>query len=133
MAGPVTEVAVVALVRDGGVLLQRRLRAPGAGLWELPGGKVQPGEGPEDAARREAREELGVDVRIVRALGVHEHQYPGGPHVRLHAFLAEAVGEVAPHEARRWVPLPELPGLDVLAGTRPILGALARPASLAER
>ena len=62
---PVLLVAAVALIDvDGRVLLARRpLGKPMAGLWEFPGGKVQPGETPEAALVRELREELAIDTR----------------------------------------------------------------------
>ena len=61
---PVVLVSAVALVdADGRVLLaQRPAGKPMAGLWEFPGGKVNPGETPETALIRELAEELGIDV-----------------------------------------------------------------------
>ncbi|MGB0087355.1 MAG: 8-oxo-dGTP diphosphatase MutT [Rhodomicrobiaceae bacterium] len=58
-------VAAVALIdEDGRVLItQRPLGKSMAGLWEFPGGKVEPGETPEHALIRELREELGIDIR----------------------------------------------------------------------
>lgn len=61
-AGPIVVVAG-AMIDGGRVLLQQR--PPGkamAGLWEFPGGKVEPGEAPDDALTRELAEELGVSV-----------------------------------------------------------------------
>ena len=55
-----------AIVRDddGRVLLVRRANEPSRGLWSVPGGRVEPGETPPEAAAREVREETGLDVRI---------------------------------------------------------------------
>src|ERR1700687_3379504 len=63
-ARPIVLVTAVALVdSDGRVLLaQRREGKHLAGLWEFPGGKVQPGETPETALIRELREELAIEV-----------------------------------------------------------------------
>src|SRR5262249_7806376 len=60
------------------VLLARRDRPP---IWNLPGGGVEPGEAPWDAAVRETREEVGVEVAIRRLTGVY-HRPPGGDPVR---------------------------------------------------
>jgi 8-oxo-dGTP diphosphatase len=53
-------------VRDeaGRVLLVRRGHAPSRGLWSVPGGRIERGETPEQAAAREVREETGLDVRV---------------------------------------------------------------------
>jgi 8-oxo-dGTP diphosphatase len=49
---------------------QRRLRTKYKDYWDIPGGYVEPGESPHDAARREVREELGIDVPVGRMLAV---------------------------------------------------------------
>ena len=66
MPTEVVLVAAVALIdADGRVLLARRPAGkPMAGLWEFPGGKVEPGETPEAALDRELKEELGIDVCV---------------------------------------------------------------------
>ncbi len=61
----VREVVGVAVIEDGRVLAARRAAPPAlAGRWELPGGKVEPGEAPESAAVREVAEELGCSVEV---------------------------------------------------------------------
>jgi 8-oxo-dGTP diphosphatase len=57
-------VAVALVDADGRVLIAQRPEGKQlAGLWEFPGGKLEPGEGPEDALIRELREELGIEVK----------------------------------------------------------------------
>ncbi|MFP5383464.1 MAG: Nudix family hydrolase [Gammaproteobacteria bacterium] len=79
MNRPVVHVAV-AVIRDaaGRVLVAQRLPHQHlAGLWEFPGGKLEPGESLADGMRREIREELGVEVDALAPLMRVEHAYPG--------------------------------------------------------
>ena len=68
----------VGIIRNsqGKILIDRR-RATGemGGLWEFPGGKIEPGETIEDCIRREIKEELGIDVSVEDCLSVIEHEY----------------------------------------------------------
>jgi 8-oxo-dGTP diphosphatase len=78
-ATSVTVVCVALIDTDGRVLLaERPAGKPMAGLWEFPGGKVQPGETPEAALIRELREELGIDVAetCLSPLTFASHRYP---------------------------------------------------------
>jgi 8-oxo-dGTP diphosphatase len=71
-------VAAAIVVEDGRVLVSQR--KPGthlAGKWEFPGGKVQPGEDPRDAVRRELDEELGIEVTVGEVVDVTFHRYDG--------------------------------------------------------
>ena len=76
-ARPAIHIAVGALVAaDGRVLIaRRRPGTPGAGLWEFPGGKCEPGEGVEAALTRELDEELGVQVQRAHPLLSFHHDY----------------------------------------------------------
>jgi 8-oxo-dGTP diphosphatase len=70
-------VAAGILVRAGRVLLARRPAGKHlAGLWEFPGGKVEPGESPDAALVREVREELGVELARFRPFQFAHHVYP---------------------------------------------------------
>jgi 8-oxo-dGTP diphosphatase len=125
MAG--LEVVAAVMVRDGRVLACRRAaHKPGAGTWEFPGGKVEPGERPEEALAREIREELGIDV-TVGAL-VDRSEVPVGDRViDLACYLADPVGPLpttsTDHDELRWVPVAEL---GTLAWSAPDLPAVAR-------
>lgn len=69
-------VNVVVLDDSGRVLLARRAAPP---IWNLPGGGVEPGEPPWEAAVRETREEVGLDVAIARLTGVYDRSPDGDP------------------------------------------------------
>lgn len=93
---------VCAVIRRGERILLAQ-RPPGkrlAGLWEFPGGKIDPGEEANEALHRELMEELGCHVRILQAGPPVLHEYDWG-HIRLFPFLcelAEASPEPHPHE-----------------------------------
>ena len=107
MSHDVVEVAV-SVLRDaqGRVLLaERTARQVAAGFWELPGGKIDPGETAAQAAARELREEIGVQAQRFEPWFVHEHAFPTR-RVRLHLFrVTQWAGTPHGHEGQRlaWV------------------------------
>jgi 8-oxo-dGTP diphosphatase len=115
-----------AIVRDGRVLAARRT-APvaAAGRWELPGGKVEPGETETGSLVREVEEELGVRIRLVRWLAGAE---PVGERYLLKVAVAVIEGgEPRPseHDAVRWLGARELRDVDWLDADRPFLAELS--------
>ena len=85
------EVVTGVLSSHGRIFVQKRLpRGAWGGLWEFPGGRVEPGETPEQAVVREFAEETGLAVRVTAPLGVIRHGYTTY-RVRLHCFALEPV------------------------------------------
>lgn len=109
---PLVGVGVV-IVSDGAILLVQRGREPGRGLWAVPGGKVRRGETMRAAARREAREETGLDVEVGDVVWVGEH-IDDEHHLVLVDFAASVTGGrlAAADDADdvRWVPLADTSG-----------------------
>jgi 8-oxo-dGTP diphosphatase len=116
-----------AIVADSMVLIAQRTRPPElAGRWELPGGKVAPGETEPEALARELAEELGVDVQVGARLG---DDVALNPTMTLRAYQATLVrGEPQPqdHAALRWVSAAELREVDWVPADRSFLPALNR-------
>ncbi|MFY2789312.1 (deoxy)nucleoside triphosphate pyrophosphohydrolase [Rhodococcus sp. KRD162] len=120
MSGTPTAVVVAAaLTEDGMVLLAQRARPVElAGRWELPGGKVEPGESEQAALARELREELGVECSIGAALR-GDADLPGG--LVLRAYRAELISgtpAALEHSALRWVDAEALARMDLVDADR---------------
>lgn len=93
------------------------------GLWEFPGGKVDPGESPEQALVRELREELAVDVEVGPSLRPVTWNY-GGHEIRLRPFFCKIVGgelKAIEHEELRWCHPRDFPGLCWAEADIPVL------------
>ena len=119
------------LTRPTTLLGGRRTEPPElAGGWELPGGKVEPGEQPQDALLREIREELGVDVELgARVEGPEAGGWPLGDRYVMHVWLARVTaGEPRPledHDQLRLLTRAELYTVPWLPADLGIVAALA--------
>lgn len=116
-------VVCAVIIRDGRVLLERRAPAgvPGLdGKWDLPGGKVEPGETPKEAIIREISEELWVSIRpgeLIPHLPTSTWKYPDGEqrHWILAAYPCTIIGgEPLCCETLRWVSLEKLHEIEIL-------------------
>jgi 8-oxo-dGTP diphosphatase len=99
-----TQIAIAVVEHAGRYLIgPRPAGGPLAGLWEFPGGKIEPGETPEQAAVRECREEAGIDVVVVGEYPPVAHEYEYG-RLELRFFRCEARdASQPPRPPYRWV------------------------------
>jgi 8-oxo-dGTP diphosphatase len=122
-------VAAALILRGDTVLIcQRRADQAMALKWEFPGGKIEPGETPEEALRRELDEELGIRAEIGCPIVRIHHAYRNGGAVDLQFFAVHTFeGEVENRifNDLRWVRFKELPGYDFLAADRGLIHDLA--------
>ncbi len=124
-------VALGIFISGSRVLMERRpAKGPLPGLWQFPGGKVEFGEHPWDALRREIREELGLRIPHGSLFGLYSHVYDlegQRVHYVLVAYRVRVPrARVEESESLRWVSRRALERLAVVAGSRPIVADLVR-------
>ena len=97
---------VAAIIRRGDtVFATQRGYGDFKDWWEFPGGKMEPGETPEDALLREIREELSTDIRVDKFLYTVDYDYPTF-HLTMHCYMCSLLCEALhlnEHEAARWL------------------------------
>ncbi|MEZ5566286.1 MAG: 8-oxo-dGTP diphosphatase MutT [Gammaproteobacteria bacterium] len=124
-------VVAAGILRDSGgrvLIAQRPAHSHVGGYWEFSGGKLQDGESPELALKRELLEELGIVVKGTLPFMHYRHDYPERS-VELHVFLVETyTGEPRGVEGQplRWISIAELPSAGLLPADLPIATALAQ-------
>ena len=120
------EVAAAVIIGEKGIFATQRGYGAFKDDWEFPGGKLEPGETPEQALVREIREELNTTVKVGRLIQTVEYDYPEF-HLKMHCFLCtilEGKLEMLEHEACRWVKSEEIEQLDWLPADRRVLPAV---------
>ena len=123
--GPVRVTAAI-IEEKGCVLVGRRLAGPLAGMWEFPGGKIEPPETPEECLQRELREELDVDAVVggffLSSTYIYRHAA-----IELLVYRAAIIaGEpcLRDHTELRWVAVEDLPSYEFPAADLPIIERL---------
>lgn len=131
--GNVLRVAAAVILKEDHVLACRRRAGKAAGgKWEFPGGKIETGETPEEAVRREISEELGSKIRVLGELTTND-TLVGETTIRLICLRAELLGEPprtsTDHDRMVWIAVQDLSALDWAAPDLPAVEVLmaARP------
>lgn len=121
------EVVAAIIRRDDKVFATQRGYGDWKDWWEWPGGKMEPGESPEEALVREIREELSTEIRIDKFLQTIEWDYPAF-HLTLHCFMCSLLTEALhlnEHEAARWLGKEDLASVRWLPADEGLLPLIA--------
>ena len=99
------EVAAAIIIKEGKVFATQRGYGEWQGWWEFPGGKIEPGECPQDALKREIKEELDAEIEVGDLLETVEWDYPTF-HLTMHCYICTLTSEsmhLNEHEASAWL------------------------------
>ena len=117
------EVVAAIIRKEGRIFATQRGYGEWKDWWEFPGGKMEPGETPEEALKREIREELSTEIRVDELLCTVKYDYPKF-HLTLHCYLCSLVTEALhlnEHEAARWLAKDELDSVKWLPADREVI------------
>ncbi len=118
---------VAAIIRDRGrIFATQRGYGPYKDGWEFPGGKIEPGETPEEALKREIREELDTEIEVGEPAGHIEYDYPEF-HLSMDCFFCTLLSgslTLKEHEAARWLSPAELDSISWLPADRSLIDGL---------
>ena len=124
------KVAAAIIHRDNKYFATQRGYGEFEGMWEFPGGKIEPGESPEAALRREIQEELGVYVSVERLFHTVEYDYPSF-HLTMHCYLCTLEAnsgaseiELREHKSSRWLAPVSLEEVEWLPADREVIEML---------
>lgn len=122
-------VVAAVIVQDGKILVCQRTRHQTMPMkWEFPGGKIEEGEQPRDALRRELEEELGIDATIGDEIARIKHEYKGGSSVELRFYLVQEFRREIENRIFRdmqWAHPKDLPSFDFLEADLTLVADLA--------
>ena len=121
-------VVAAVIFKDGKVFATQRGYGEFKDGWEFPGGKIEPGESPEDALRREIREELEVEVNVGELIDIIEYDYPAF-HLSMKCYactIADGNPPLLDHEAAKWLSSTQLSSVDWLPADITLIPKIAK-------
>ena len=121
------EVVAAIIIKDGQVFATQRGYGEFQGWWEFPGGKMEAGESPQLALKREIREELDADIEVKELLETVEWDYPNF-HLTMHCFICSLISEslhLNEHEAATWLTIDTLRSVKWLPADEILLDKIA--------
>lgn len=120
---------VAGVIKDGNkIFATQRGYGDFKGGWEFPGGKMEPGETPQQALARELKEELTVDVSVEDFICTVEYDYPNF-HLTMHCFYCTVIGgelKLLEHEAAKWLEKENIHSVDWLPADIAVVEALEK-------
>ena len=119
----IIEVVAAIIHHNGAYFATQRGYGEFEGMWEFPGGKIEPGESREVALRREIKEELGVDIVIENLLCTTEYDYSSF-HLTMHCYLCSVASgeiELREHMSARWLTTKTLDSVEWLPADKEVI------------
>ena len=122
----IIEVVAAIIYKDGAYFATQRGYGEFEGMWEFPGGKIEPGESREAALKREIQEELCIDISINKFLCTINYDYPSF-HLTMHCYLCDIeTGEIElkEHKSALWLTTETLNNVEWLPADKDIISRL---------
>ena len=121
------EVVAAVILKAGEYFATQRGYGEFEGLWEFPGGKIEPGENCNEALKREIQEELGVNIAVDEFLCTTDYDYPSF-HLTMHCYLCSIESgniELREHKSARWLTAETLDSVEWLPADRAVVEKLS--------
>ena len=120
------EVVAAIIYKDGAYFATQRGYGEFEGMWEFPGGKIEPEETTESALKREIQEELGIDITVDKFLCTTDYDYPSF-HLTMHCYLCRIISgeiELREHKSARWLTVEALDSVEWLPADKEVVEKL---------
>ena len=124
--GKTVRVTAAVICRENKIFATQRGYGDYKDWWEFPGGKIEPGESPEQALKREILEELAAEISVGRKIMTVEYDYPTF-HLSMDCFVCTLIRgepELLEHEAAKWLSRSELDSVPWLPADREVVDLL---------